>query len=115
MKAKVTVMGRVYELQHPGNREWVKLQSKLIDTNNGSINLEALLDYGFEHVVFPEQGSKLTIDNITLKEVEAWQIILPGFLRGELHKDYKWQDVDLAGLSPKEEKAEKPLPPKGKG
>ena len=112
--AKLAYFG-LYALQHPGNREWVKLQSKLMDANTGRVNLEELLDYCFEHVVFPDQGSKLTLENITLKEVEVWQIILPGFLRGELHGDYKWSDVDRAGLSPQQAKDEKPVSPKGKG
>ena len=84
IKDIVEVGGKLYNLQHPGNREYIKLQQKLYDNKTGQVHLELLLDYCFEHVVFPDQGSKITLDTISLDELEVWGDILPSFLRGKL-------------------------------
>lgn len=78
----VEVEGKKYKLQHPGNREVLKLRSKCINPQTGIPNLEPMLDYCFEHVVIPEgHGFRPTIDNIHPKEFEKWFDILPRFLR----------------------------------
>jgi len=98
-KATLELEGKVYTLQHPGNREWVKLQENLINATTGRMKLGDFLDYSFDHVVFPEQGPKLTMDSITLKELEAWQIVLPAFFRGNLEAGYAWKQ-DKPGDGP---------------
>ena len=57
------------------------------------IETTPMLDYCFEHVVFPEKGDKLTIDTCDLEELEVWQEILPVFLRGKLEAGYIWPDT----------------------
>ena len=90
----IVVNGKVYRLQHPGNREWIKLQSKLCMIKDGQtiIDIEKMFDYCFEHVVYPNEGNKLNLDTLPLKELEAWQIILPSFLRGELVTGYTYPE-----------------------
>jgi hypothetical protein len=84
----VEVNGKRYKLQHPGNREVLKLRSRCTDTRTGSTDLEKMMDYCFEHVVIPEgHGFKPTLDNLHPKEFENWLTILPRFLRlGDLGK-----------------------------
>lgn len=89
IKDVVEVGGKLYNLQHPGNREWIKLQQRLYNNKTGEINLELLLDYCFEHVVFPDQGPQLTLDDISLSDLEVWGACLPDFLRGQLKTDGK--------------------------
>jgi len=79
---------KVYKFQHPGNREWLKLQSKMLDIKTQSIDMEKLIDYCFEHVVHPAEGGKLKLDDLHPRELEAWQLVLPRFLRGELDSGY---------------------------
>jgi len=83
----IEVNEKIYTLQHPGNREWLKLKKELIVVNGtGQITLDNLpmLDYCFEHVVFPDEGPKLSVDTIDLEELEeVWIKILPPFLRGQ--------------------------------
>ena len=89
---KVVINGKVYKLQHPGNREWLKLQASLYNPKNDTFNLETMLDYSFENVVFPETGGKLDLDTIDLADLEVWQTVLPRFLRGQLEAGYVWPD-----------------------
>ena len=105
MKVKLSLGGKVFILQHPGNRAWLKLQEEIGDSKDGKTRLDgcALMDYCFEHVVFPEVGSKLSLDSINQKEAQEWGEILPSFLGGKLEKDYKWETLD-----------EKPTPETGK-
>jgi hypothetical protein len=93
---KVVLNGKVYKLQHPGNREWLRLKATLLDIQKNQINMENLLDYCFEHVVFPEKNEKLTIDNCDIEELEVWQEVLPRFLRGKLETGYIWPDTRSA-------------------
>lgn len=83
IKDVVEVSGKLYNLQHPGNREWIKLQQRLYNNKTGEINLELLLDYCFEHVVFPDNGPQLKLDDISLSDLEVWGALLPDFLRGQ--------------------------------
>jgi len=85
---KIVVNSKVFKLQHPGNREWLKLQASLYNPKTDQFNLETMLDYCFENVVFPEQGNKLNLDEISLDDLEVWQAILPRFLRGQLEAGY---------------------------
>lgn len=71
-----------YKLQHPGNREVLKLRAQCVNPKTGLAELEPLMDFCFEHVVIPEGHSfKPTIDNIPPREFEQWTEILPRFLR----------------------------------
>ena len=98
LKAKLELNGKVYTLQHPGNRAWVKLQCELIDTKTQRVDLERLLDYSFEHVIHPEEGPKLTIDTVPLKELEEWTGILPEFFRGDLAAAHSWNGEKPKGV-----------------
>jgi hypothetical protein len=84
MKTRIEIKGEGFVLQHPGNREWLKLQKEMLNVGSGQLDMEKLLDYSFEHVVFPEKGAKLSLDTIDLATLEVWQGILPRFLRGRL-------------------------------
>lgn len=83
-KIRIEIQGKGFILQHPGNRAWLRLQKEMINVTNGQYDTEKVLDYSFEHVVFPENGKKLSIDTIEQSEMEVWQQILPRFLRGRL-------------------------------
>lgn len=88
-KEKIVVNGRAYNLQHPGNREWLNLKGTLYSIAKGCMDVVPLLDYCFEHVVFPVEGKKLNLDDVDLTELEeVWTIVLPRFLRGELESGY---------------------------
>ena len=93
MKQRLEFKEKFYLLQHPGNRAWLKLRSELLDARTGRISLLPLLDYAFEHVVFPEEGPKLTVEDLPIQDVEDWGGILSGFFRGDLDADYKWEDA----------------------
>ena len=86
------INGKIYKFQHPGNRAWLQLQSAMLDINTKTINMEKLIDYCFEHVVLPVSGARLDLDTIPISELEAWQIVLPRFLRGELVAGYVYPD-----------------------
>ena|SRR5271157_5152098 len=84
----VEVLGKKYKLQHPGNREWLQLQqSMLVYSTDGKAHLDIvpLLDYFFEHVCIPlEEGApKLSIDTISLEDLEVWSSLAPTFLAGK--------------------------------
>lgn len=90
-KQEVEVNGRKYILQHPGNREWIKLKSQINKMDADIFDWEALLDYCFNHVVFPVEGERLTLDTVDPEELEeVWQIILPRFLRRKLQNGYTY-------------------------
>ena len=84
MKTRIEIKGEGFILQHPGNREWLRLQKEMLNLSTGQLDMEKVLDYGFEHVVYPETGKKLSLDTIDLFQMEVWQGILPRFLRGRL-------------------------------
>lgn len=86
MNELVTVSDNVYELQHPGTREWLKLRQSLLKVSDGGAIYDnvALLDYAFSHVVFPVKGPKLKLDNLSVKEADEWAALLPNFLRGDI-------------------------------
>lgn len=78
----INVNDRKYKLQHPGNREVLKLRGRCVNPVNGFFDLEPLMDFCFEHVVIPDgHGFKPIIDNLHPKEFEDWIVILPRFLR----------------------------------
>lgn len=88
----IEVNGKKYKLQHPGVREWLKLKKDFFSVSGnagGQIDMEVVLDYCFEHVVFPEQGPKLNLDSMNddsqkIREIEeVWGQVLLRFLRGE--------------------------------
>jgi hypothetical protein len=103
----IIVNGREYTLQHPGNRAVQQIQNtalKVVD-DGVSLNSLPLMDYCFENVVIPVNGSpRLSVDGpiingkkptivSTSKEefiawqkeyAEVWVRILPSFLRGNL-------------------------------
>lgn len=93
--ANIEVNGKRYKLQHPGNREWIKLKKKFFQITEGggvSVDLETFLDYCFEHVVFPEEGKKLNLDDVDLHELEeVWGVVLQRFCRGELDTGAKYK------------------------
>lgn len=84
MKTRIEIKGKGYILQHPGNRAWLRLQKDLLNVSTGQYDSEKMLDFCFEHVVFPEPGGKLNLDAIELEELEVWQNLLPRFLRNKL-------------------------------
>lgn len=84
MKTRIELKGKGYILQHPGNRAWLRLQKEMLNVSTGQFDMEKVLDYGFENVVFPEEGPKLNIDSISVAEMEVWQGLLPRFLRDRL-------------------------------
>ena len=78
----VEVNQKRYKLQHPGNREVLKLYARCTEMKTGMLNMEKYMDFCFENVVFPEGHSfKPTIDNLPPKEFEEWFTILPRYLR----------------------------------
>jgi len=88
-KETIEVNGKLYELQHPGAREWLKLKQEVFALGTGghmSIDIVKLLDYCFEHVVFPSEGPKLSVDTDSMEFIEeveeVWSVVLPQFLRG---------------------------------
>ncbi|WP_244280511.1 hypothetical protein [Leptospira saintgironsiae] len=75
------------------------------------MDLSVILEYCFDHVVFPGKGAaKLSIDGPLapdgrptilqqaelkswIRELEeVWEIILPRFLRGELEPGFSWPE-----------------------
>jgi len=86
----VEVGGKLYRLQHPGNRAWLKLKQSLVNITTKEFDFEKLLDYAFEHCVFPEgHNFEPTIDNVSLNESEVWEVILPNFFRGKVDNKFK--------------------------
>ncbi|TGK18040.1 hypothetical protein EHO61_11320 [Leptospira fluminis] len=109
---QISVNGKQYVLQHPGTKEWIKLKSKMFRITDGNMDLSVVLEYCFEHVVFPENGApKLSIDGPLgpegravllqrnelkqwIRELEeVWEIILPRFLRGDLEPGFSWPEA----------------------
>jgi len=92
---EIEVNKKKYKLQHPGNREWIKLKKDFFSVSGKGeaiIDMEKILDYCFEHVVFPEEGQKLSLDTVDLLELEGvWSNLLIRFLRGDTidKKKYK--------------------------
>jgi len=82
----IEVNEKKYTLQHPGNREWLKLKQEIIIVHASqtvSVDVVKMLDYCFEHVVFPDEGPKLDLDNIDIKEIEeVWSPVLQQFFKG---------------------------------
>jgi hypothetical protein len=86
----VEVNGKLYKLQHPGNRAWLKLKQSLVNITTKEFDFEKLLDYAFENCVFPDGHTfEPTIDNISLSESEVWEVILPNFFRGKVDNKFK--------------------------
>ena len=93
---KVVINGKIYKLQHPGNREWLKIKESMYSVQKDHLEMIPMLDYCFEHVVFPDKGEKITLDDCNIEELEVWQTILPSFLRGQLEAGYIWPDSRAA-------------------
>ena len=90
LSEQIEVNGKLYKLQHPGNREWLRLKQSIFNVKENTINLEKLLDYAFEHVVFADgHNFKPTLDDISPEESEAWEVILPNYFRGKVDKKWK--------------------------
>lgn len=85
---KIVLNGKVYKLQHPGNRAWLEIKETMYKPQTDTIIMIPFLDFCFEHVVFPEVGSKITLDGCDPAELEVWGEILPRFFRGKLDRDY---------------------------
>lgn len=88
LKATIEVNGKKYTLQHPGNREWMRLRKTLYNPSDDMIDQEPLLDYFFENCCFPDAGEKLTLDTVPLEELEDWASIALRFLRGVIKSGY---------------------------
>jgi hypothetical protein len=87
--ANIEVNGKKYRLQHPGNREWLKLKKTLFRVSQDEIDIIPMLDYFFAHCCFPEIGDNLNLDTIDLTELEeVWSVIAPRFFRGDLATGY---------------------------
>lgn len=82
-KKIVEVEGLQYELQHPGAREWTRLQGEVMDFKTAKPDLTMLMDYCFEHVVTPVgHDYQPTLDDLNPAESEVWGKIFLPFLRG---------------------------------
>ncbi len=82
--AEVEVSELRYRLQHPGTREWVKLQQTIMNMQTRTVDLVALMDYCFEHVVHPHgHDFQPNLDEISPAEAEVWGKIFLPFLRGD--------------------------------
>jgi hypothetical protein len=84
----VEVKGKKYRLQHPGARAWLDVQNHVVANQNKAASY--LFEYSFEHIIFPVEGPKLTIDYFDdhLDELEAWNFLLRDFLeRGMVKED----------------------------
>ena len=91
IKTSIEVNGKKYTLQHPGNREWMKLKKTLFKLSSDEIDMIPLLDYFFEFCLFPAEGAKPTLDSVPLKELEeVWSVIAPKFLGGSLESGYRY-------------------------
>lgn len=91
MKQEIEVNKKKYILQHPGNREWYKIKGKLYKLQSDGFDMELILDYFFEHCVFPIESEKLTLDTADLIELEeVWGVIALPFLRGALETGYTY-------------------------
>jgi hypothetical protein len=118
---QIDVGGKNYKLQHPGNREWLRLQKKMFNSSTNQIDLEAMLDYFFEHCCFPETGANLSIDTLSLDELqEVWAIVAPQFLAGKcepgtryFRKKDKWE-MDTKGTAGTQSQQSPQLPGAGK-
>ena len=79
---KVLVNGKQYRLQHPGMRAVLKLQRDCLVNDTGITDIEQIVDYCFQHVVFPEGHSfRPTLDTIVPSECDDWITIFVRFLR----------------------------------
>jgi hypothetical protein len=83
----IEVNGKIYTLQHPGNREWLKLKQEIIQVHANKtvgVDIVKMLDYCFEHVVFPAEGPKLNLDIVDINEIEeVWSPVLQQFFKGQ--------------------------------
>lgn len=90
---RIVVNGKIYKMQHPGNREWMKIQGTMVDPKTQTYNMIDIMDYCFEHVVIPEKGNKLDLDSVDTRELsEVWQVVCPLFLRGQLDTGYVYPE-----------------------
>jgi len=89
---RIVVNGKVYKLQHPGNRAWLEIKETMYKPQTDTIKMIPFLDYCFEHVIFPEEGDKLNLDTCDPIDLEVWQEILPRFFRGVLESGYIYPD-----------------------
>lgn len=106
------VDGRIYKLQHPGNRIKLRWEKEYYNPVSG-IDQEMFLDKAFEHCVIPEgHDFKPSIDNQKSKELEVWQRTLRRFLNGDLEtmlagrKESGSTETASSGRGKKPDKAE---------
>ncbi len=86
----IEVNGRKYKLQHPGNREVLKIRTKCVNAQTGGVDLEGMLEYGFDNCIIPEgHDFHPNFDNIKPSEFEEWSGIIPAFFRGQSIDKYK--------------------------
>lgn len=77
------VDGKMYKLQHPGNRIKLQWEKEYCNPVSG-IDQEMFLDKAFEHCVIPEgHDFKPSIDDLKPKALEVWQRTLRRFLNGD--------------------------------
>lgn len=76
----IEVCGLQYRLQQIPNRDRIRLKQSVMNLKGNTVDLEKILDYGFEHCVFPEGHTNApTLDNCTPDELEVWEKVLPNF------------------------------------
>lgn len=80
---EITVHGKKYIIQHPSNREWLKIKQSMVDFKTQQLDLEKLYDYVFENCVFTNEPNieKPTLDNIDGKESATWEALIMDFFR----------------------------------
>jgi hypothetical protein len=93
--------GRMYKLQHPGNRIYLDWQKDFISITDG-IDQAEFLDKAFEYCVIPEgHDFKPTIDNVKPKELGVWGKLLRRFLDGSIDDVPEGKASDVGKASPK--------------
>lgn len=76
----IEVCGLNYRLQEIPNRDRIRLKQSVIGLKTNTVDLEKILDYGFEHCIVPEgHTNQPTLDTCTADELEVWEKILPNF------------------------------------
>lgn len=80
MNESIEVCGKKFLLQPIPNRERIKLKQSVITLKTNSVDLEKILDYGFEHCIIPDGHTyQPTLDSCTPDELEVWEKVLPNF------------------------------------
>lgn len=79
---KTEVLGRKYELNHPGTRRWLTLRQDAINAASGRVDVLAICDFAFKECVLPDgHDFEPSIDELEPEEVDHWASVLVDFFR----------------------------------